>query len=113
MSKMQNERRFDRIGARFACALRSGDEEHRAFATNLSAGGLFLQTRAKFAAGDKLTLELDLPDGRKLTLTGSVARVQTPHRSTQAVSNPGLGFVVESAPEEYFQLVMGLYGPSA
>ena len=109
MSKDQNERRFDRVSGRFSCSLRHGDEQHRGFATNLSAGGLFLQTRAKFEPGSKLVLELDWRDGGKLTLTGSVARIQTPHRSTQVVSHPGVGFVVESAPEEYFQLVMGLY----
>lgn len=80
MSKDQNERRFDRVSGRFACSIRQGDELHRAFATNLSAGGLFLQTRTEFEPASKLILELDWENGGTLTLTGTVARVQAPHR---------------------------------
>jgi hypothetical protein len=40
---------------------------------NLSRGGAFIRTREPFAAGRRLLLELELPDGRPVEAVGRVA----------------------------------------
>ena len=101
-------RRFDRYKGRLACVCREGEKAHRAFVTNLAAGGLFLQTRARLQPGSQLVLEIERDDKPPLQLTGTVARKQTSHPSAIAVTQPGVGFAIETAPEEYFDLVMKL-----
>lgn len=100
------KRRFDRIRGRIPCTIRSGDEEHRGFATDLSASGLFLQSRTKFEAGQKLTVELEHDGASPIVLTATVARTRVSHRSAMVVAPPGLGLLLESAPEAYFQLIL-------
>ena len=108
MGRESEMRRFDRFKGRLPCLFREGGKTHRAFATNLAAGGLFLQTRAKLEPGTRLLLEIERDDQPPLLLTGTIARMQASHPSAVAVTQPGVGFALETAPEEYFDLVMKL-----
>jgi Tfp pilus assembly protein PilZ len=104
-----NDRRFERHRARIACRIKVGTEEQRGFVTDISAGGLFLETRRALDADTKLVLTLDLSDdSAPLVLMGHVARARRSHRSVASVVSPGIAVELESAPEAYFQLVLDL-----
>ena len=82
--------------------------EHRGFVTNLSASGLYLQTRAKLESGTKLMIEVEANVDSQIVLTGTVARMRRSHRATTVIHQPGIGIELVSAPEAYFQLIMEL-----
>ena len=108
MASERNQRRFDRFRGRLSCSFQAGETTRQAFATNLSAGGLFLQTRTKLEPGTHLIVNLDREGEQPTVLTGTVARVRRAHPSVASVTHPGIGFAVDSAPEAYFRLVMDL-----
>ncbi|MBW2271956.1 MAG: PilZ domain-containing protein [Deltaproteobacteria bacterium] len=110
MASDEQRRRFERYRSRLSCSFRDGDTTYQAFATDLSAGGLFLQTRAAIKPGTKLVINIERDSDPPLVLTGTVARMRKSHRSAVAVTQPGFGFELESAPEAYFTLVMDVAG---
>jgi Tfp pilus assembly protein PilZ len=108
MGNEANRRHLERFKGRISCSFKDGDTVQRGFATNVSAGGLFLQSRAEMEPGTKLVLTLDREDGQPLVLTGKVARMRRSHRAAASVTQPGFGFALDSAPEDYFQFIMQL-----
>ena len=105
--KVSNQRRFDRIRQRLPCVIRDEGAHHQGFVTDLSPSGLFLQTRAKLEGALQLIIEIDW-NGENITLIGNVARVRKSNRSATAISTSGLGFQIQSAPENYFRMIMEL-----
>src|SRR5262245_8465559 len=58
---------------------------------NASRGGLFLLTSRPPPPGTQVELTVELPDGGKLQLTGTVAHVVTPERAAADGRSPGIG----------------------
>jgi len=76
--------------------------------TDVSASGLFLQTLANLAGSAQLIIDIDW-NGEHITLMGKVAHVRQSNRSATAVNTSGFGFHIQSAPEDYFRLIMELH----
>lgn len=100
------KRRFPRQGLRIPCGFRSGGEEGRGFVTDVSAGGLFLQTMARLEPGREVHLSLHPPDAPAIEVLGIVARSRVGHRDAVSVLRPGIGVQIEAAPEAWYQLVL-------
>jgi len=108
MASGREQRRFERFKDRVSCTFKLGETIHRGFATDLSAGGLFLQTRSKPDPDTKLVVNLDREGETPLAVTGAVIRLRRSHPGAVSVRQPGVGFAIDSAPEDYFQLIMKL-----
>lgn len=102
------KRRFPRHAFRIPCTFRVGGDEGRGFVTDVSAGGLFLQTVTRVEPGLEVLLTLELHEGPPLQLHGVVARTRVGHRSAATVLRPGFGVHLDAAPEAWFQLVLSL-----
>jgi Tfp pilus assembly protein PilZ len=88
--------------------MRDGESEIRGFVTDVSANGVFVQTQNRPALGCKVVLTLECEGPHPLVLTGAVARVLKSHHAAGSVIQSGVGIQIESAPEEFFQLVNDL-----
>jgi hypothetical protein len=108
MPPTENGRTFDRFRQRVSCVIRDGVSKHQGFVTDMSASGVFLQTRGRLSTGKQVVVDLDF-DGQTMTLTGEITRVRQSNRSAVQVSTGGFGLRIQSAPEAYFQLIMDLH----
>jgi hypothetical protein len=102
------ERKFERFKGSLPCSFRDGGSTHRGFVTNLSEGGLYLQTEAEVEAGTKLVIDVEFEPGNPFVLTGTVIQTQGSHEARTATERSGIGFKLESAPEAYLDLVKEL-----
>ncbi len=98
-------RRFDR---RIPCEFRIAGQPYRSFITNISAGGFFILTSSRAEDGTEILVTLELDPGTPIVITGVIARKHPIHRSIAAVSKAGMGILIESAPEAFYQFVMEL-----
>jgi Tfp pilus assembly protein PilZ len=67
----------------------------RVLALNASAGGVFLVTSKPLPVGATVALTLELPDNKKITLSGVVRHVVTPEKALMAGHSPGVGVKIE------------------
>ena len=81
---------------------------HRGFVTNVSARGFFIQTRDLVEFGDAVLVTLELDRHMPIVVTGTVARSRPSHRSVSSIDQSGISVRIESAPEDYYQLVLEL-----
>ena len=102
-----DDRRFERHRQRFPCTIQSADANHRGFVADASASGLFINTSAVLEPGTQTTLKIEPLGAPEIILSAVVVRQKRSHRSASVVLPPGLGFSIETAPEAYYQLVMG------
>ncbi len=61
------------------------------FASDVSRGGLFIPTTEKAKPGERVQVELDLPDGSSLALTGTVVNILGELEANATGREPGLG----------------------
>ena len=92
---------------RIPCALWVGEREHSALILDLSPSGLFVQTHAKTARGERLRISFSHEDVM-LDLKVEVVRTKTVPQSLLAAAKGGVGVRIVSAPEEYYQLLASL-----
>lgn len=110
----KNKRRFDRLHWRVPCTFRFESVDRRGFVTDLSAGGLFVHTSVKLEPGTAIMLTLDTDDYPPMVVSGVVARRRNVHRNATMVQDAGgMGIRLDSAPEEYYQLVASLSNKSS
>ncbi len=77
---------------------------------DLSAGGLFLNTRAKLPRGSHVLGRLSLPNGRQAEVHGIVAWArETPH-ALNAIARGGLGLKLVWADSTYFEFLAASAG---
>jgi len=72
------------------------------FTGDVSAGGLYVPTDATATMGEKVQLELTLPDGASLPVTGQIVNIITPEDAARVGKAQGLGiqlFAPEQGPE--------------
>ncbi|MBW2315209.1 MAG: PilZ domain-containing protein [Deltaproteobacteria bacterium] len=108
----QKEKRvYTREKVRALCRFELDGEVHSGFLLNLSARGLFLQTRLRLPAGTELELKIrDLGDQPIEVLARVVHRAGS-HRATASVETGGMGFEILNAPEALYKLLYDLEGP--
>jgi actin-like ATPase involved in cell morphogenesis/Tfp pilus assembly protein PilZ len=79
------------------------------FTGDVSAGGLFVPTSEPAELGERIELELELPDRGRLPLIGRVVNVITPEQAAAAGRPPGIGIQIETPAGEdarRFQLIL-------
>jgi len=101
-----DRRKFDRAKLRVPCDVKIDGKEHKGFALDLSARGLFVQTTATARAGTEVRVRLRDPEHEPIELITKVARIRSSHRAVTVVQAGGLGLEVQSAPEGYFRMVL-------
>ena len=57
-----------------------------------------------------LVVNLEREGETPLAVTGAVIRLKRSHPGAMSITQPGVGFSIDSAPEAYFQLIMSLHG---
>ena len=70
----QGQREFPRAPLASSVRFFEWNEPHEALASEIGAGGLFLQTDAPIPEGTMLTLRVELPASRSFTVLGRVVR---------------------------------------
>jgi hypothetical protein len=105
---MGENRKFRRERRRTACEFRLEGKSHAGIVGNLSARGLFIQSALIPPEGTQIRVTLHDPSHGEIELWGRVARTKAPHRSITNVIPGGFGISVETAPPEYFDLLIAL-----
>ncbi|MEM7408758.1 MAG: PilZ domain-containing protein [Myxococcota bacterium] len=104
-----DERRFERERIRIPGSVHCGGETLRGFVSNLSATGLFLETRSPAPpAGQDVRVELVRSENETFEILGRVARVVGGHRAAAPVARQGFGIALTSAPEAFYAWVAEL-----
>jgi Tfp pilus assembly protein PilZ len=70
---------------------------------DVSAGGLFIPTEAASKIGEKIEIDLSLPDGTRLPMTGTVVRIVDATEAASSGKRAGLGVKLDAPPAEHRQ----------
>lgn len=108
---MSDQRTYQREKRRISCEYRTTGRSHTGIVADLSARGLFIQSSSMPEDGEQIDLLLRDPAFGEVRLWGRVVRTRSPHRTLVNFEPGGFGVRVESASEDFFQLVNGLISP--
>lgn len=104
----KDKRRYRRHMRRLSCSYRVGGSEQRGFITNISARGFFIQSRSHAELGAEVVVTIEHEPTPPIIVNGTIARQRKSHRSMSNLEQPGIGVQIDSAPEDYYQLVLDL-----
>jgi len=90
-SRPMDRRATPRYAARFAVRFGSVDEFRREYATNISAGGLFIRTEEPPAMDAVVDVVLELPGGDPIQGKALVVHRVTPEEARGRQVDPGIG----------------------
>lgn len=82
------------------------------FTRNLSASGMFVESRHIEPPGQRLDIELELPGQGTIELVGQVVWGRTVGRGLERVAAGGFGVQVIGAPESWYRFCMTLGEPA-
>jgi len=102
----KDQRQYRRHTRRLSCGFRVAGRDNRGFITNISARGFFIQARNHPEPGGEVVVTIDEKGSDPIVVTGTVARMRKIHRSMSNIEQPGIGILVNTAPESYYQLVL-------
>lgn len=102
------QRQYRRHPRRLACNYRVEGKELRGFITNVSARGFFIQARNHPEPGAEVIVTIEHEPTPPIVVTGTIARLRKTHRSMANIEQPGIGIQIDSAPEDYYQLVLDM-----
>jgi Tfp pilus assembly protein PilZ len=102
----EEQRNYRRHSSRLPCEFLCVGKKERGFITNLSARGFFIQSRTRLAQGEEVIVTIDDVPTPPIVVTALIARAKRVHPSTTAVEQPGIGVQIQSAPEDYYRLVL-------
>jgi hypothetical protein len=98
-------RRAYRSRQRLTCELLIGDRCHPGIVLDLSSVGLFVQTSVSLPPGERVRVKLRPPGGAEVEIEASVARRYAVPARIVSVARGGIGLRVESAADDFLQLV--------
>jgi hypothetical protein len=101
----------ERTKQRAACTLTLDGRRHNGFVLDLSQSGLFIQTSATPAPGQRLDIELVIR-GETLAMHVEVVRRKAVPAQLLTVAHGGIGVRILAAPELFYQLLTTTRGPS-
>jgi hypothetical protein len=105
------ERVMDRTRRRIPCDLTIRGRRHMGMVLDVSPTGLFIQTNAKTAPGDRMQMELSLPgEQQRLVLEIEVARRKAVPAQLLAAAKGGIGVRIVDAPESYYRFLSDVSG---
>jgi uncharacterized protein (TIGR02266 family) len=90
-----------RYPARFAVRFRTVDEFKREYATNISAGGLFIRTEAPPEMNSVIDVELELPGDKPIEGKALVVHRVSPAEAAQRNVEPGVGVQFVQADDRF------------
>ncbi len=90
-ARPMDRRATPRYAARFAVRFGSVDEFRREYATNISAGGVFIRTDDPPQMEAVVTVVLELPGGAPVEAKAVVVHRVTPEEAAQRKVDPGVG----------------------
>jgi hypothetical protein len=102
----KDQRQYRRHTRRLSCGFRVAGRDNRGFITNISARGFFIQARNQPEPGDELVVTIEDKGSDPIVVTGTVARMRKSHPSLSSIVPPGIGILVNTAPESYYQLIL-------
>src|SRR5688572_22003298 len=79
--------------------------ETRVAAHNASRGGIFILTARPPEVGAAVELVIELPDGARLEVTGTVQHVVTPQKALADHGSPGIGVKIDEKHETDLMLL--------
>jgi hypothetical protein len=103
--RVMERRGVERLKQRLTCELVMGDRRHPGIVLDVSPTGLFVQTSASPPPGERVRLKLRRSGGAEIEVEASVARRYVVPRRLVSVARGGVGLRIESAFDEYLQLV--------
>lgn len=89
-AEARDRRQFERVLVDLEVDYSCEDTFLFAYITDISAMGIFVQTRNPETPGTRLNLRFSTPNGQRMELEGEVIWVN-PYRPGAANSNPGMG----------------------
>lgn len=96
----RDRRQFARADIQLEIAYKTLEPFLQDYTRNISAGGLFIETRFPLEAGTRLTLRFALPGlSETLEVQGEVVRSLSPSRAAEHGSRPGMGVRFGALPE--------------
>ena len=104
-------RQYQRHDWRIPCSYRIAGRQKRGFITNVSARGFFILSSSSVEGEKDILVTIELDGKAPIVITGKIARKHVSHRSIGAMNEAGIGVLIESAPETYYQLIIGLETP--
>ena len=107
-SAQKEMRQYQRHARRAACSFQSPEGTQRGFITNVSARGFFIQTRNRLEPATEIVVTIENDPDPPMIVTGTVARARSSHRSMSSIDQSGIGVQIDSAPEDYYRLVLEL-----
>lgn len=100
---------LERKKRRLPCSIRNQSQRFSGMVVELSATGLFLQTRARVDLGDDLELEVSVPcRAEPISLTVSVVREKRVPARLRSVAQGGIGTRILAAPEAFYEYLLSL-----
>jgi uncharacterized protein (TIGR02266 family) len=90
-TRPQDRRATPRYAARFAVRFGTVDEFRHEYATNISAGGLFIRTEQPPDMDSVVDVTLELPGGQPVEGKAVVVHRVTPQEAAQRKVDPGIG----------------------
>jgi hypothetical protein len=105
---MPENRTFKRKNERVACEYRIAGKTHSGLVSDLSPRGIFVQGSQMPEEGAQVEVVLHDRVRGDLQLWGRVVRKRRPHRSLTSFEPGGFALEVESAPEEFFSVLVSL-----
>lgn len=109
---METARPFPRFKRRLTVRFALGGKDWRpGFTRNLSASGLFVESRHLEAPGSRILMEIDIPRKGTVQVTGQVIWGRAVGRGLERVALGGFGVRVLQADEAWYQFCVGLGDP--
>jgi hypothetical protein len=95
---------------RFFVEWQKDDSVCTGFTQDISPTGMFVRSTHIPEPGLNVSLELQLPEGRRHRVRGTVVRCDRVPANLSRFVASGFGVRLKEAPEEYFQLLARLFG---
>jgi hypothetical protein len=105
---MDENRKFRREKKSATCEFSFEGKSYAGFLIDLSARGLFIQSTFVPPHGRQILVSIPDPIRGDIELGGRVVRTRSPHREVARVIPRGFGVALETAPPEYFDLLLEL-----
>ena len=102
------KRKFTRENYRAGCEFRIDGAMHAGIVSDISARGLYIQSSFIPDEGTPIEMIVRQRGLDEFAIKGRVARFKRSHRAATAVVQGGFAVEVESAPEDFFQLLIEL-----
>jgi hypothetical protein len=108
----RQRRAFERKKRRLLVEFSLEGTQHSGFTNDVSPTGIFVRSSRLPELGTALSLNVHLPDGKRVVLRGKVVRSFRVPAALSRLIPSGFAIQVVDSPEEYFQFLATLQPPT-